>query len=105
VWTQRIATSGAELRRIAQASAADMEQVAASTEEHAAAAAQIAGATQQLAALTQEITAAAQGLGDASRELTHTISAFRIETGERRGGLRRSEADAFVGALSPGFSA
>jgi methyl-accepting chemotaxis protein len=81
-WSQEIATSAGEVRRLVDEIAARLTAVAQGTDGLLASAQEIAASSQQQAASTEEIASSANQLAEAADHLQETVKTFRITAEE-----------------------
>jgi methyl-accepting chemotaxis protein len=81
-WSQEIATSASEVRRLVDEIAARLAAVAQGTDGLLASAQEIAASSQQQSASTQEIASSANQLAEAADRLQDAVKTFRIAEAE-----------------------
>jgi methyl-accepting chemotaxis protein len=84
VWSQEIATSAVEVRRLVDEIAARLTAVAQGTDGLLASAQEIAASSEQQSASTQEIASSANRLAEAADRLQGAVKTFRIAGVESR---------------------
>jgi methyl-accepting chemotaxis protein len=77
-WSQEIASSATEVRKLVDEIAARLNSVALGTDDLLSAAQEIAASSEQQAASTQEIASSANQLADAADKLQGAVKSFRL---------------------------